>query len=144
MIVVIDTNCLLVSLPKRAESWWLFDALLNLAFQFGITTEILQEYEEVIGRTFAPEVGFNVVQTLVERQNAIHVNTYYNWSLIQSDPDDNKFVDCAIACNADYVITEDRHFQELDAISFPKIVRIGLSDFKQILDDYVRETNLKL
>lgn len=67
MIVVIDTNCLLVSLPKRSETRWLYDALLSHSFQFGITTEILEEYEEIIGSMFTPEVGYNVAQVLVER-----------------------------------------------------------------------------
>ena len=142
MIVVIDTNCLLVSLPKRSETRWLYDALLNQTFQFGITTEMLEEYEEVIGRMFAPEVGYNVAQVLVERKNAILIVPYFNWSLIYADPDDNKFVDCAIACNADYLITEDRHFDQLDDIPFPKVVRVGLSSFKHILDEYVRRVQV--
>ena len=49
MILVIDTNCLLVSIPKHSETRWLFDALREGKFQFAITTEILGEYEEVLG-----------------------------------------------------------------------------------------------
>ena len=56
--------------------------------------------------------------------------------------DRNKFVDCAIACNADYLITEDRHFNQLDDIFFPKVVRVGLASFKQILDEYIRRVQL--
>lgn len=133
MIVVIDTNCLLVSLPRRAEDRWLFDALLEGTFQFGISTEILEEYDEIIGRFFTPEVGANVVKTLIERPNAIFGIPHYKWRLIESDVDDNKFTDCAIACGADYIITEDRHFSDLDKIPFPKIVRVGLLEFKKIL-----------
>ncbi|WP_460958439.1 PIN domain-containing protein [Spirosoma litoris] len=61
---------------------------------------------------------------------------YYKWFLISSDVDDNKFVDCAIACGADYIITEDRHFREIDEVDFPKVVRVGLVEFKKILDQY--------
>ncbi|UFH56050.1 putative toxin-antitoxin system toxin component, PIN family [Spirosoma sp. KNUC1025] len=133
MIVIIDTNCLLVSLPRRAETRWLFDALLTSTFQLGIPNEILEEYEEIIGNFFTPEVGANVVKALIDRPNAIHVTPYYKWQLIKSDTDDNKFVDCALACGADYIITEDHHFNELDKVPFPKIVHVGLAEFKRIL-----------
>lgn len=103
---------------------------------------MLSEYEEIIGSMFAPEVGYNVVQVLVERKNAILTTPYFHWSLIKDDPDDDKFVDCAVACNADYLITEDRHFNQLDYISFPKVVRVGLTHFKQILDEYIRRVQL--
>ena len=35
---------------------------------------------------------------------------YYKFNLIKSDPDDNKFVDCAGIANAKFIVTEDRHF----------------------------------
>jgi len=41
------------------------------------------------------------LSTLLLLPNVIQVNVYYNWNLIQNDRDDDKFVDCAIASNAD-------------------------------------------
>ena len=39
------------------------------------------------------------------------------WALrkrsVAADPDDNRFTDCAITANADYVITGDSHFDPL-------------------------------
>ena len=32
---------------------------------------------------------------------------------ISADRDDDKFADCAIAANADYIITSDKHFAPL-------------------------------
>jgi uncharacterized protein len=48
MRIVIDTNCLLVSIPKFSETRWLFDGLRSGIFEFGITTEILEEYEDLL------------------------------------------------------------------------------------------------
>ncbi|MCP9764883.1 PIN domain-containing protein [Lacihabitans soyangensis] len=62
MRIVIDTNCLLVSIPKFSETRWLFDGLRSGIFEFGITTEILEEYEEVIGDFYSPNVALNVVE----------------------------------------------------------------------------------
>ena len=33
------------------------------------------------------------------------------FNLITADPDDNKFADCAIAAEADFIITADQHFE---------------------------------
>jgi len=41
--------------------------------------------------------------------------------LISEDNDDNKYVDCAIACNADMIISNDAHFRVLEKIDFPKL-----------------------
>ncbi len=57
---------------------------------------------------------------------------YYKWQLITKDPDDNKYVDCAIATNAHYIISDDKHFKVLDIIDFPKIVCLRLEAFDKI------------
>lgn len=133
MRVVIDTNCLLVSIPKISDSRWLFDALLEGTLELGLTTDILTEYEEVIGAFYgSPVLAANVVKTLLNRPNTIQVSPFYFWYLIQEDTDDNKFVDCAVCCNADYLITEDGHFRVLDDVIFPKIRRVTREEFKRV------------
>jgi uncharacterized protein len=43
---------------------------------------------------------------------------FFNWSLIEHDKDDNKFCDLAIAGNADYLVTNDAHFNIVKLISY--------------------------
>ncbi len=50
------------------------------------------------------------------------------------DEDDNKFVDCAIAAGADYIVTEDHHFDYLRQIPFPQLNVISLDDFLEHCD----------
>ncbi len=133
MRIVIDTNCLLVSIPKFSETRWLFDGLRSGIFEFGITTEILEEYEEVIGDFYSPNVALNVVEMLPNLRNSILVTPYYYWDLIVDDRDDNKFVDCAIACQSDYIITHDKHFKVLQNIPFPKVTCLKMNDLKKLL-----------
>ena len=45
------------------------------------------------------------------------------------DEDDNKFVDCAIASNASYIVTHDKDFNILKNIPFPKVRIINTEDF---------------
>ena len=49
--------------------------------------------------------------------------------MIKADPDDNKFVDCAIAAGARYVVTNDRHYDVLRQTPFPYVDVISLDDF---------------
>ncbi|MCF2505100.1 putative toxin-antitoxin system toxin component, PIN family [Dyadobacter sp. CY107] len=132
MILVIDTNCLLVSIPKLSATRWLFDALKSGIFEFGISTEILEEYEAVIGGFYSPNLATNVVELLPNLDNAIWVTPFYRWNLI-SDQDDNKFVDCALACQADYIVTHDKHFNVLSSITFPKVNILTMQELKDIL-----------
>ena len=133
MILVIDTNCLLVSIPKLSKTRWLFDEIKGGSFEFGITNEILEEYEEVLGNFYSPSLATNTVELLLNLRNAIWVTPFYKWGLIK-DQDDNKFVDCAIACRADYIVTHDRHFNVLSKITFPKVQTVTMEKLRSVLE----------
>lgn len=81
------------------------------------------------------EVMSQVMDALVEHPHVRFVAKYFHWNLIEIDPDDNKFVDCAIAANADYVVTQDKHFQVLKNIPFPRIEVLNFEQFKRLLAD---------
>ena len=53
--------------------------------------------------------------------------------LIKTDPDNNKFVNCAVIANAKFIVTEDRHFEIVKKCPFPKIEIINLDSFLQTL-----------
>ena len=55
------------------------------------------------------------------------------FNLIKNDPDDNKFVDSAIAGNATFVVSNDSHFDILKEIDFPKLMLKSLQEFSAIL-----------
>ena len=63
----------------------------------------------------------------------LKVTPYYSWNLIAADPDDNKFADCALNAGADFIVTNDRHFNVLKNIDFPKINVIDLDTFKRLI-----------
>ena len=43
-------------------------------------------------------------------------------------PDDNKFVDCAIAAGTKFIVTNDRHYNVLLSLGFPKVDIIRLDE----------------
>ena len=70
---------------------------------------------------------------LLNLDNVVFIDTYFQFNLITTDPDDNKFVDCAIAANAKFIVTNDKHFNELDIVDFPKVEHITIAEFVEEL-----------
>ena len=99
-----------------------------------VSTDILEEYAEIITERTTPEIGQNVLRTIVDAENIVRVEPTFFWRLIHTDHDDDKFVDCAVACNADYIITEDKHFHVLSDVEFPKVIAIRIDAFKAIVN----------
>jgi len=134
MKVVLDTNILLTSLLKTSKNRPIFDALLNKKFQLVMTHDIFQEYIEIIGQKTTPEIAINVGELLLSLENVEQIEVYYKWLLIQEDYDDNKFVDCAIAGNVKFVVSNDKHFNILKKIKFPFVEVIKAEQFLEELE----------
>jgi putative PIN family toxin of toxin-antitoxin system len=133
MNIVLDTNCLLVALPLQSSYYWLWQAFHNKRFTLCYTTDILQEYREVLANYYSLPFADLVIDELLNAANKRQTTVYFKWHLITVDPDDNKFVDCAITAGAQYVVTNDKHFNVLHKIDFPKVQIANISTFKQII-----------
>ncbi len=132
-VIVLDTNCLIQILPKKASHRWLFDEIQDNTIELAVTTEILLEYEEVIDMIFSSGVGNDLVELLLSLDSTRLVEPSYRWTMVTGDTDDDKYVDCAVAANADYLISNDKHFAVLDTIEFPKIKCLKLNQVKKSL-----------
>jgi predicted nucleic acid-binding protein len=93
----------------------------------------LHKYEGILIEHAAPGLAEVVLETFVESPDIIYQRIFYNWNVITSDPDDNKFFDAAVAGDADYLVTNDGHFKDSLKIDFPKINIISADDFLRIL-----------
>lgn len=133
MRVVIDTNCLLASIPPKGAYYWLYEAFEQERFEWVISNEILTEYDEKISERYSTRTAHLVLTVLTFAPNALFNEPYYNWQLIETDPDDNKFVDLAIAVGADFLVTNDADFNVLKHTDFPKVNVVSLAQFKDIL-----------
>ena len=133
MKIVIDTNCLLRIIPQKSPYRCLWDSFLRGDFNICYSTDVLAEYEEILSRFYSPRTSEFVVGLLLKSHNTIKITPYYKWDLISVDPDDNKFVDCALNAGADYIVTNDRHFNVLRSLGFPQINIINIETFKNIL-----------
>lgn len=133
MKIVLDTNVLLVSISRRSRHHPIFEAFEQKKYDLLVTTDILLEYEEIIGEEMSPTLAHNVVMGIREAGNVQTIHKYFFWNLITKDPDDNKFVDCAIAGSADFIVTNDRHFKQLKKIDFPKVKILSADEFMELL-----------
>ncbi len=133
MRVVIDTNCLIASIPANGDYFWLYLAFRNKEFTWVVSTEILQEYEEKLSEFYSPETADVVLKVLLTSQNTEFAVPYFRLGLIINDPDDNKFSDLAISTNAHYLVSNDKHFDVFKKIDFPPLNVVKLNEFKQIL-----------
>lgn len=131
--IVLDTNCLIMSLSARNQYTEIWQKLVKGEYTLCVSNEILEEYEEVIARNISPKVARIVLSYMQILPNVIYIDPHYSFGLIHADEDDNKFVDCAIASNAIFIVTEDRHYNELTNIPFPKVEIIGIDDFMKYL-----------
>ena len=133
MRIVLDTNILLVCISSQSDFRWIFDSLLDEDFTLCVTTDILIEYEEILSRHMGHELASTILQIIENAPNVSFITRYFSWNLIKTDPDDNKFVDCAIAGNANYVVSHDKHFKVLETIDFPKVKVIDAEQLKKEL-----------
>jgi len=132
--IVLDTNVLLVSISKKSKLHWIFQNLLEEKYILCVTTDILAEYAEIIEQRMGKLASESALAVLENLNNIEFITTYYRFNLLR-DTDDNKFVDCAIASNADYIISHDKDFNILKQILFPKVNLANTIEFKEILDN---------
>ena len=130
--VVLDTNILLVSISSKSKYHWIFSNLLNNVYELYISNEVLLEYEEIISSKYSEEVAKDVIRTLLLLENVVLVTPFFKWDLIADDKDDNKFVDCYLLSNSDVLVSNDRHFNILKEIDFPKVNVIKIDEFKDM------------
>ena len=131
--VVLDTNCLLQTLSQRSQYYKVWEDFVMGRYVLCVSNEILEEYEEIISSHMSSLAARIAVETILRANNVVRVDAQFRFNLITADIDDNKFVDCAIIANADYIVSEDSHFNVLKSIPFPRVEVKRLREFYEEL-----------
>ncbi|HLK18195.1 MAG TPA: putative toxin-antitoxin system toxin component, PIN family [Bryobacteraceae bacterium] len=110
--LVIDTN-IVVSAALKPDG--LQRTVLVLAItkpaRLYVSDPILDEYEEVLSRSRMQIPKGRRQQLLQLIRNRAHVVRATHLLRVTTDPEDNKFLECADAARADYLVTgNQRHF----------------------------------
>lgn len=98
-----------------------------------VSNDIISEYMEILSRKVSETFAVNIVSAILKSNNVRLFAPQYHFNLITQDPDDNKFVDCAIIANADFLVSNDSHFKVLSNIMFPRVNVISLEHFSETL-----------
>lgn len=118
MLVVVDTSVLIsgilwTGLPHR---------LIELAeagdITLCVTAEILQELREVLSRPkFMTKIQDRLTTVEEIMQSVLRLAALYpappRVRIVQADPDDDKFIACALAAGAKYLISGDGHLLDV-------------------------------
>ena len=132
--IVLDTNCLIQALPTRSQYHRIWTDFLAGKYVLCVSNEILTEYEEILAQHTSPEVAHNVVEAIARHPQTLYHKSFFRFHLLSDiDKDDDKFVDCAITSGADYIVTEDSHFNHLKEIPFPRLNVLTLDEFNETL-----------
>lgn len=135
--VVLDTNVVVSALLTRggAEAHAL-DLAAARKIQLYVSVPILAEYEEVLRRSKFSGVSPKAIDAALEliRRVATVVNPKETLA-ISSHEDDNRFLECVEAADADYLVTGNkRHFPE----QWNKCVVLGARELVELLIDAER------
>lgn len=109
MKIVLDTNVLVSGIFFGGPPFKIMQAWRDQKVQFVLSEEILDEYRRVaeeLGSQF-PEIDITSILDLV----TVHSNIVETTSLPESvceDPDDDKFITCALAGKTKIIVTGDK------------------------------------
>ena len=129
--LVLDTSSLLQCISRRSRYHDFWISLLDGRNTLCVSTEILEEYAEILERKTTHRFAELALNVITNNPYTQFITPYYHFRLIAADPDDDKFVDCAVAGNAKYIVTEDSHYDVLTDLDFPKVDIIKLDDIIQ-------------
>ena len=74
--VVLDTNCLVQSLPSKSIYHKIWEDFLEGKYFLCVSNEILNEYEEIITRYSSPQVAKNVVDAIAHSPHTLYKESF--------------------------------------------------------------------
>ena len=118
-----------MALSRHSEYYPVWEGILSGKYVLCVSNDIISEYQEIIALKTSEVVANNVIRMLSESPFVEFVDPHFHLEIIQVDPDDNKFVDCAFAASATYIVSNDKHFDILKTIAWPKLIICKIKEF---------------
>jgi putative PIN family toxin of toxin-antitoxin system len=138
MRIVVDTNVLISrALSNRGAPARIIEQWVEGAFELVISEDILDEYERVLGYERIQKNAVITAEQIIALLSKIEeagtlVIPSETLSVVDKDPDDNKFLECAIAGAADYIVSGDAHLLSLGEYQGVRI--LSPADFLDVLN----------
>ena len=112
--VVIDTNVFISSffggVPREIINLWK-DGEIVLC----LSQSIVEEYIEVLNRLGLKDKKelLKVTRLFAEGYNSVFAANTPELKVVKNDPDDNKFIECAVELESRVIVSGDNHLKEI-------------------------------
>jgi putative PIN family toxin of toxin-antitoxin system len=133
--VIIDTNVLISGVFFSGPPYQILEAWRDGKSQFVVSSEILQEYHRVggiLGEEF-PGVDISGFLELLTVKSEVATAPYLPEPAC-IDPDDDKFLACAVASKVKCIISGDKHLLQVTGYCGVKVIRP-----REFVDNYLGE-----
>ena len=121
--IVLDTNVIISGILFGGIPRSILDMLISGKHDFSLSMPIIEEIREVLNR---PKFGFDNEKALllIEELHSLCtiVKPRKSINFILDDPDDNKILGCAVAADADIIISGDSHLLSIGSYKGIKIL----------------------
>ncbi len=122
MKAVLDTNILISAVFWRGAPYNIVLNALKNKYSLCLSQEILTELEEKLSLKFKFPKDKIEEHIWILREYGQIIDPAIKIDIIKEDPDDNRILECAVSCNADYIVSGDRHLLKLKEFKGIKIV----------------------
>ena len=121
--VVIDTNIYISAIFWNAKPREVIDLGRDGKIIIFTSLDIENEIAGKLKTTFKL-AGEDVNQILLDFSTfTLPIRINKQLIVVQDDPDDNKFIECAVECRANYIISGDRHLLNLKEYEGIKLIK---------------------
>lgn len=125
MKIVVDTNVIISAVffggnPRKIIEA-IVDGIISILNAFATTT-IIEEYLEIIDEMISRKQGKldnSIITPLIKKMNVIQPVSSIR---ISRDPDDDKFIECAVDAGAMYIISGDKDLLDVSEYNNIKII----------------------
>lgn len=124
MKIILDTNVFISGIFFSGPPSQILQAWQKKSFQIVLSEQILNEYQRVAEELSYkyPQVDIAPIIELVTIHGQLIDTKGINISICE-DPDDDKFIECAIAGKCDIIVSGDKHLLKLTGYKGIKILR---------------------
>ncbi|HPI67348.1 MAG TPA: putative toxin-antitoxin system toxin component, PIN family [bacterium] len=110
--IILDTNVLINAMNDNLSyTWKIINLVLKGEIEAYASEKIIKEYNLIVERNIVKKQDREQLENFIQQVNLIPV--YQKIMAIADDPEDNKFIECAVEAKADYIISSDRHLLRL-------------------------------
>ena len=134
MKIILDTNVLISGIFFSGPPSQILKAWQNSRLQIVLSQEILNEYQRVaeslVGRF--PKIDILPIIELMTIHGQLVDAEGFDVSVCD-DPDDNKFMECAIASNSKIIVSGDKHLLKVSGYQGIKVLKP-----REFVDSYLK------